>query len=441
MDLCDEFDRCLVLRPPETILEPLQMSIHTHQVKLSNMSIHYEALFNKLAPALDDAKNVFALHCNHGHAVKLSWQHDESLWKKIPTELELSQKNRKVSGDGSCFQACVEVYVRIKHPEIDPLKIYKIKVFSSTGSIQTPGGRLNSNEDVTIAVNHLIEFLNANDVGRDEDGNSAPVEWRVQDTAMKNYRSRLALDDPQLDLFNYRLSWYAKRIEEGKLDELEGQYIEPPFTITSTVNPDEGSKTSFCFLVKDGLETEDGKPDMFRVEVFNNEKKEKIGKINFKGVKDYEYALKAYKWLEDIFRANWNVFVGPRPRVDASSKKPRGRKNLLESIADLSSKKEKRDAKASKPLARRKAKPRAAPVPKTKLKEPKNATKAPAKAVMRAVQHTPKLEAAAAPSPPDAFDLDQIPVDATSADQARDADLEALLRELAVDDDSGFMGF
>ena len=103
------------------------MSIHTHQVKLSNMNIHYEALFNKLAPALDDAQNVFALHCNHGHAVKLSWQHDESLWKKIPTELELSQKNRKVSGDGSCFQACVEVYIRIKHPEIDPLKIYKIR--------------------------------------------------------------------------------------------------------------------------------------------------------------------------------------------------------------------------------------------------------------------------------------------------------------------------
>ena len=131
-------------------------------------------------------------------------------------------------------------------------------------------------------------------------------------------------------------------------------------------------------------------------------------------MKDYEYALKAYKWLEDIFRANWNIFVGPRPRVDASSKKPRGRKNLLESIADLSSKRE--EGRQGQQAARQ-AQSQARATPKVKTKEPKNATKAPAKAVMRAVQHTPKLEAAAAPSLPDAFALDHIPVDATSADQ------------------------
>jgi hypothetical protein len=381
------------------------------------MRINYVDLFHKLAPTLDDASNVYALHCNHGHAVKLHHEDDDSLWKRIPTELELAQKNRKVTGDGSCFQACVEVYVRIAHPKIDPFKNYKIKVFSSTGSVQTPGGRLNSNEDVDAALGYLITYLNANDVGRDADGLPAPVARVVENTAMKNYRSRLNLDDPQLDLFNYRLSWYVKRIQDGELDELEGAYVKPPFRIIQAENADEGSKTSFCFLVRDGKDTEDGKADMFRVEVFNNEKKEKIGKINFKGVKNEAYAVKAYKWLEDIFRANWHVFVGPRPKVDARAKSAKNagrRKSLLESLADLPGKKE------VKPLAKRKA-------PKLKSRA---TTKTPAKEIMRVVQRTPKLEATPAP--------DRIDVDLSLAEQSTEASLEALLKELAVEDDLGF---
>lgn len=417
----------MILRPPDVILEPLQMSIHTHQVKLSNMCINYEDLFHKLAPTLDDAPNVFALHCNKGHAVKLRYQDDDSLWKRIPTELELAQKNRKVNGDGSCFQACVEVYVRVKHPEISPLKNYKIKVFSSTGSVQTPGGRLNSNEDVDIALSHLIAYLNANDVGRDADGASAPVARIVQNTAMKNYRSRLNLDDPQLDLFNYRLSWYIQHIQDDELDELEGVYVKPPFRIIQAENADEGSKTSFCFLVGT---SEDGKEDSFRVEVFNNEKKIKIGKINFKGVKNEEYAVKAYKWLEDIFRANWHVFVGPRAKVDARAKTAKNtgrRKNLLESLADLPGKKESASAEG-KPLAKRKTpKVRTSRVPKPKAK-------APAKEIMRAVQRTPKLEAAPAPGSA----LDRIDVDFSLAEQSTEASLEALLKDISVEDELDF---
>src|SRR5688572_27828563 len=60
----------VTLKPPKTILKPLVMSIHTFQAQLKNLQIPFRELFERLKGTLNTNDNVYALHCNFGHAVK-----------------------------------------------------------------------------------------------------------------------------------------------------------------------------------------------------------------------------------------------------------------------------------------------------------------------------------------------------------------------------------
>lgn len=300
---------------PKQLLKPLIMTIHTCQAQLDGLEISFRDLFDKLKDTLDQSKHVCALHCNFGHVVKGS---DASLLK--PISVKKNRKGRKIHGDGSSFQACLEIYIKIDHPQIDSNKLYKVKCFSTTGQIQIPGGRLDSDEDCDLVIKALIDYLNENEVGKKE----ITLKWKK--TSMKNYKTQLIIPGDNLDLYNYRLSQYMEHIQNGDIHLIDGVYIEPPFQVRNVRNPAESPNTTFRFYVGPG------KKDGFRVEVFNNEKKIDIGRINFKGTKGRHQAEAAYRYFEEIFRANWGVFIGERPKKDApppKKKKPRKPKNIL----------------------------------------------------------------------------------------------------------------
>jgi hypothetical protein len=195
-----------------------------------------------------------------------------------------------------------------------------VKCFSTTGQIQIPGGRLDSDEDCDLVIKALIDYLNENKVGKKE----ITLAWKK--TSMKNYKTQLIIPGDDLDLFNYRLSQYMEHIQNNEINKIEGVYIEPPYQVRNVRNPAESPNTTFRFYVGPG------KKDGFRVEVFNNEKKIDIGRINFKGTKGRHQAEAAYKYFEEIFKANWGIFIGDRPKKDApppKKKKSRKTKKIL----------------------------------------------------------------------------------------------------------------
>ena len=304
---------------PLEVLEELEMSIATWQGELSNLKMDYKDLQNQVFGKID-RKIVVGHHSNHNHEDPLK------LRTKTPKP---RKKGRKVHGDGTSFQACLEIWITIDHPEINakfPDKVYKIKCFSSTGKIQIPGGRLESGEDCRIAIQNLIKFFNSLDIGKDAEGNTVPIELVRLEPSMMNFKTKLKLDDPTLDLYNYKLNRYIQAIQEKDLEGIEGTYIEPPYGIINTVNVDESPRTAF----KCNTST-----SSFRVEIFNNMQKSNIGKINIKGTKSRAEADAAYDYIRKIFIENWSIFIGPRPKMDPPVTRRREKKKQSKEVDDI----------------------------------------------------------------------------------------------------------
>ena len=44
---------------------------------------------------------------------------------KAEKKAKSKKKTRKPVGDGTCFNTCLEIYIKLKHPGISDTKIYK----------------------------------------------------------------------------------------------------------------------------------------------------------------------------------------------------------------------------------------------------------------------------------------------------------------------------
>lgn len=280
---------------PENIMDDLKMTIYSYQAQASGLIIDFLKLFYILEPTVDETDYILALHCNFAH--KINANIPDNLKDKAEKKAKSKKKTRKPVGDGTCFNTCLEIYIKLKHPGISDTKIYKMKCSSTTGQIQIPGGRLEEKEDCRAVVNIFLDHLKKHNIC---DPNAEIVSDKV---SMKNYKTKINIV-PGLDLYTHKLSRYFYNIEHDEFDEFEGTYIEPPFKIREAKNPDEFPRTSFKFQYGPNK-----KKDSFRVEIFNNEKKINIGRINFKGTKVHEYALQAYEYISEVIRENWTVFI------------------------------------------------------------------------------------------------------------------------------------
>lgn len=294
---------------PDEILESLKMTIYSYQAQISGLIVNFLKLFNLLESTVDSTDYIYSLHCNFGHKVnqRILDSGDTELIaavSKIPDpEKAKKKKTRKPVGDGTCFNTCVEVYIKIDHPGLSPKKFYKMKCSSTTGEIQIPGGRDESLADCRKVVNLFLDHLKKHKIC------DQYAEIVSENISMKNYKSRINIQ-PGLDLCTHKLSRYFYNIEKNNLEELSGEYLKPPFNIRETRNPDECPKTSFKFNYGPNV-----KKDSFRVEIFNNASKVKVGRINFKGTKNDERTMEAYKYLQDVIRLNWNEFIIKQPTI------------------------------------------------------------------------------------------------------------------------------
>jgi hypothetical protein len=287
---------------PEKILDDLKMTIYSYQAQVSGLIVDFLKLYYMLEPTIDETEEIIALHCNFAHRInsRLDEEWAERVSKDKPSS---KKKTRKPVGDGTCFNTCLEIYIKINHPEIDEDKFYKMKCSSTTGQIQIPGGRLESREDCRAVVNVFLNHLKKHNIC---DPTAEIVSEKI---SMKNFKSRINIQ-PGLDLCTHKLSRYFYNIEHEEMIDPEAKLVEPPFRIRETKNPDECPRTSF--KIQFGPHQ---KKDSFRVEIFNNEKKIDVGRINFKGTKGDEYAHQAYQYLEKVIRENWTYFITKQPAI------------------------------------------------------------------------------------------------------------------------------
>jgi hypothetical protein len=291
---------------PDKILDDLKMTIYSYQAQVSGLIVDFLKLYYMLEPTIDETDYILALHCNFAHRINASL--DDSMKEKAnKIKTNAKKKTRKPVGDGTCFNTCLEVYIKINHPLIRKDKFYKMKCSSTTGQIQIPGGLLDSKEDCRAVVNLFLDHLKKHNIC---DPFAKIVSEKI---SMKNYKSKINIQ-PGLDLCTHKFSRYFYNIEHGDFTDFEGEYIEPPFKIRETKNPDETPRTSFKFQYGPDI-----KKDSFRVEIFNNEKKIDVGRINFKGTKVHEYAVQAYDYITQVIRVNWPVFIIKLPTVSKRS--------------------------------------------------------------------------------------------------------------------------
>jgi hypothetical protein len=287
---------------PTQILDDLQMTIYSYQAQVSGLIVDFLKLYYMLEPTIDETDYMLSLHCNFAHRINSNL--DETWQQRVSKKKSSSKKKtRKPVGDGTCFNTCLEIYIRINHPDLPPDKFYKMKCSSTTGQIQIPGGRLESKEDCRTVVNVFLDHLKKHNIC---DPTAAIVSEKI---SMKNYKTRINIQ-PGLDLCMHKLSRYFYNIEHEEFTDFEGVYIEPPFKIRETKNPDECPRTSFKIQYGPCP-----KKDAFRIEIFTNLQGVNIGRVNYKGTREKDHAIQVYNYMTEVIRQNWSLFIVKQPQI------------------------------------------------------------------------------------------------------------------------------
>lgn len=407
-----------LLRMPDEPLTPLQVFVITFVGRLADLCMDMEAFTALLCAALRARRGggaLRAVNSNFGHEC---WPGFEHLLKHPapaePAARPVRGRPRKGQGDGTGFNSAVELILDLSAPgaapfagalggpggaAIPPGKLYKTKVFPSTGETQVPGVLDAGFRDGHAALNLLAALLNELGAGAAGDGGSPPPPWaqlrreaearralgeagalaehaarlaawaeagplpgprrQIAVTAtnakMLNYKFMLLRPDPRILVDLVAWATFLVALERGRplLPPLRG--VAPPYPVRETTPPREDVKVSFRFNC--GF----CEP---RVNIFQS------GKIDVLGAKGVECAPRIYEFFVEAFRANWGAFVCLQPR--------RGR------------------GAPPAPRAAR-APPRAAPAPPAAAAPAAAAPAAPAAAAAAAAPAPP---AAAAPAPP-----------------------------------------
>ena len=360
-------DASLLERPAQPV-SPLNLFVCTYVARLSNIHMDGEELTKRLS--LAPRGSLLAVNSNYGHACQAGF---ESLMK-LPAAVArpvLRGRPRKGQGDTTCFNSAVEPIMRLlAFPDSD--KVYKMKLFSTTGETQVPGVLNADLSDGHAALTTLVDYLNATGAGDFADGTAPPrwsqlrkaaeeaaaagdataipryqqqltayvtapqapntrllIEIATEGPKMLNYKFRINRSSPRMLVNLVTLSTYLSTLEAAPIGttpvalagmlagNLPGQspvYVQPPFPVRETNPPTDDVKVSFRF--RSGHRAP-------RVNVFQG------GKINILGAESIECAARIYSFFQELFTANWNELICLQPRRDAvaPARQPRPRRD------------------------------------------------------------------------------------------------------------------
>ena len=359
---------------PVKPLSPLRLFVCTYSGLLSNLHLDVDELTARLCNAPHGV--LRAINSNYGHAYQPGFAHLAKAAPPPPPPAARPARGRprKGQGDGTCFNSAVEPIIElVDNGAAFPNKVYKTKVFSSTGETQVPGVLSPDLSDGHAALEALVAYLNELSVGDSANGTVAPpwaqlrkvaedsaragdnvaiTEYRRQlaeytsvpppgprmlitiareGPKMLNYKFRINRSSPRMFINLAALATYLGALETianlpanlpadltprfltyyNAIGMPMPNIILPPFPVRETNPPMDDVKVSFRFRCASRSP---------RVNVFQG------GKVNILGADSVDCADQIYEFFDTIFRQNWNLLVCLQPRrdknVDAASAAP-----------------------------------------------------------------------------------------------------------------------
>lgn len=343
-----------LIQTPEAPMSDLLLFVCTYVASLSNLAMDMGELTARLCAALQaglGGGTLCAVNSNFGHAC---WPGYEHLLKQpaaaTPAARPVRGRPRKGQGDGTGFNSAIVIVLRLAGT--GPEKLYKTKVFPSTGETQVPGVLSPDFSDGHAALELLVTLLNELGVGVAEvpaagaaAGAAAAPAWAqlrkaAEDAALAGepallteYAQRLAAhaaaappgqrrriaiarESPKMLNYKFRIMRRSPRILINLvafatyligLETGAAAQVRPPYPIRETTPPLDDVKVSFRFNC--GARQP-------RVNVFQG------GKINILGADSVECAERIYEFFVQLFRANWATFVCLQPRRDRPAAEP-----------------------------------------------------------------------------------------------------------------------
>jgi hypothetical protein len=389
LDIDDEVIYEQLIGLGDNILEPLNLFVCTQSSKIINFDYTMSAFTKKVK---DDFAEIALLNGNLMEhlphfilAVNTNYEHfcqqgcEKELKLNCKKRKNNDQKKRQSQGDETIFHSAIQLNLlldstieeylnankAIKKNAKTNIKIYKIKLYPSTGRIQIPGIIRPDLTDGVQLVNKLINYINfaqrgeklsivdnvystdsADSVDKADSVDSADIADSVDkcnigdkickieeiSIIMINYKTSLRNISPRM-LFNLNsIGEYIQLLEDRYLydgmttlmPELEyllpvhkknsfskwDKLILPPFLILDTKLKNNDKYISFIFIP---FSTEVGpkKGRIATVKIFQR------GKINILGVKDPKHAEEIYIFLRTLIMANIQQFIAIKIRPDS----------------------------------------------------------------------------------------------------------------------------
>lgn len=251
------------------VFTPIMSGAIQAQGKLSNVRFHEEQLIQIIIPKHE----VIRVKCNYGDKFSRSYQIPQPAERKSNRGRKKKikeSKNRKIQGDGTCFNSQITLYIVLDE---NYNKTYKVKVFRN-GTIKIPGVLNSDLSDarrvIQIVVQVLKECLLTN------------VELISLHATMRNYKFNVA-DESQL----------------VNIEVLKQKFIDAEINKDPLING--------IFQIKYNPERYPGLSVKFTTPNATNKKKEttikmfQSGKINIDGANEQDQALYYYNMLNEFY--------------------------------------------------------------------------------------------------------------------------------------------
>ncbi|HVE12696.1 MAG TPA: hypothetical protein VNI01_04830 [Elusimicrobiota bacterium] len=304
-------DSALAAPPAGGTMTARALFVCTYVARLGNLHAGVPEMTARLGRELKGP--VLAVNSNFGHHAQPGWA---GLLKGPPPPARRGPqrtRQRRVQGDGSCFNSAIELTLRVPSPGVRADKVYRVKCFPSTGETQIPGVIRPDLADGRAVLQALVGHLNA--LGAGDRGPEGPraVEVLREEPKMLNYKFRLVRRSPRVLVRLRALAGLLAALERARalagaapppalLAEWPAAVL-PPFLIRETKPPTDDVKVSFRFSTPSGRAP--------RANVFQT------GKINILGADSEESAEAIHVFFSQTFAANWPRLVALRPQRDA----------------------------------------------------------------------------------------------------------------------------
>ena len=289
---------------------PISTTI-TMEGYISNVRFHEANFINEL----NADEDIVQIKCNFGKKIYEGYIEPVKIKRtnRGRKKKEKKKKQRKIQGDGTCFNSQITFVVRSQEQKLlekkvadgvdgiedELIKVYKFKVFRP-GKIQLPGVKPKSLSDVIVCADKIVDLLNLHLHPGIEDDSRICKLININ-PVMKNYKFFVKIEVNQLiDLDLLKKILLAERLLQFQQeDEVENNLYYhsamPHPSIFDVKYTREETKLSIKFhtpiLGKIKKRT--------RVNIFMR------GKINLLGAFDEDITRQIYEYLLDLFELNY----------------------------------------------------------------------------------------------------------------------------------------